>query len=64
MFTETWSNFLEKGRVLVGLAFVLFGALRLYIAYRRYKSKHKKIIIQSVKKENKSIKEPQNDTIQ
>ena len=63
LFTETWSNFLEKGRILIGLAFILFGVLRLYVAYRRYKSKHKKIIIQTSAKEKKLIEEPQNDAI-
>lgn len=63
LFTETWSNFLEKGRIIIGLAFILFGVLRLYIAYRRYKSKQKKIISQTLAKEKNLIKEPQNDAI-
>jgi uncharacterized membrane protein YidH (DUF202 family) len=61
LFSDIWSNFLIKGREIIGLALVLFGVLRFYIAYRRYKNKHKHIKIQFIKKKKQLIKELQND---
>ena len=42
LFTNMWIDFLPKGRGLIGLFLVLFGILRFYIAYRRYKNKGNK----------------------
>ncbi|MBA3970547.1 MAG: hypothetical protein H0X46_00055 [Bacteroidetes bacterium] len=36
IFTDEWSSMLPKGRTPVGIALILFGFLRFYIAYRRY----------------------------
>lgn len=39
LFTDTWVDLLPKGRTIIGIALILFGALRFYIAYRRYINK-------------------------
>jgi cytochrome c biogenesis protein CcdA len=39
LFTETWSDLIPKNRVLIGIVLILFGALRFYVAYRRYINK-------------------------
>ena len=43
LFTNTWIDFLRNGRVIVGIVLLLFGALRFYVAYFRYKKKHTRI---------------------
>lgn len=43
LFTDIWIDFLRKGRVIVGIVLLLFGALRFYISYLRYKQKHARI---------------------
>jgi hypothetical protein len=40
LFSDIWADLIPKGRVAIGLILVLFGGLRFYIAYRRYKNKH------------------------
>ncbi|CAN5503389.1 hypothetical protein BH10BAC1_BH10BAC1_20440 [soil metagenome] len=39
LFTNTWIDLLPKGRGIAGIALILFGSLRFYIAYRRYINK-------------------------
>jgi len=39
LFTDTWIDLLPKGRSVIGIVLILFGALRFYIAYRRYINK-------------------------
>ena len=62
LFTDTWSNILNKGREIVGLALILYSVLRFYIAYRRYRRKHKHIKTQFIKKKKQLIKKSQNVT--
>ncbi len=39
LFTDTWIDLMPKGRSIIGIVLILFGALRFYIAYRRYINK-------------------------
>jgi hypothetical protein len=39
LFTDVWADLVPKGRVLIGLMLVFFGALRFYIGYRRFISR-------------------------
>lgn len=39
LFSDIWADLIPKGRALIGLILVLFGSLRFYVAYRRYKNK-------------------------
>lgn len=55
LFSDIWVNILPKGREIVGGILVLFGILRFYIAYGRYKNKHLKI--QELKEHKKKLKE-------
>ncbi len=55
LFSNTWIDFIPVGREIIGSTLVLFGCLRFYIAYRRYKTKHDKI--QQLKKEKKVLEE-------
>lgn len=55
LFSDIWVNILPRGREIVGIILVLFGVLRFYIAYRRYKNKHLKI--QELKEHKKKLKE-------
>ena len=64
LFTDTWVDFLSKGRVIIGIVLILFGIVRLYIAYRRYADKHKHIKIQHFKKKKELVKERQNVKIE
>ncbi len=43
LFTDMWIDIIPNGRGLIGLALLLFGAFRFYVAYRRYKSKKNRI---------------------
>jgi hypothetical protein len=36
LFTNTWIDLLPEGRVIIGFAVILYGAIRFYISYRRY----------------------------
>ena len=47
LFTNTWIDFIPKGRGLIGLFLLLFGIVRFYVAYRRYTQKQ--LSIQSLK---------------
>lgn len=62
LFSDTWSSILIKGREIVGIALILYSILRFYIAYKRYKRKHKHLKIQFIKKKKQLIKESQNVT--
>jgi cytochrome c biogenesis protein CcdA len=54
VFTNTWVDMIPKGRVTIGIVILAFGALRFFVAYRRYKKKHARI---HSLKEEKQIKE-------
>lgn len=56
LFTDTWSDFLPEGKEIVGLVLILFGILRLYVAFKRYQNKHKHIKTHFLQK-NKPIPE-------
>jgi hypothetical protein len=43
LFSDTWIDFVPKGREIIGSSIAVFGCLRFYIAYRRFKTKHEKI---------------------
>lgn len=43
LYTNVWIDFFPKGRAIIGGILILFGALRFYVAYRRYANKHSKI---------------------
>lgn len=60
LFTDTWINFLPQGREIIGSVLIVYSVLRLYIAYRRYKRKHKHIKTLSPKKKKQLTEEPQN----
>jgi amino acid permease len=40
LFSDIWADFIPKGRAVIGLILLLFGILRFYVAYRRYKNKN------------------------
>ncbi len=60
LFTDIWDDFLSRGKEIIGIILILFGVLRLYIAYRRYTQKHKHIKVQSFQKKKELIKERKN----
>lgn len=43
LFTNYWENFLPKKRYIIGIILALYGTIRFFIAYIRYKKKKKKI---------------------
>ena len=43
LFTDTWIDLLPNNRSVIGIALVIFGVLRFYIAYHRYSHKLKRI---------------------
>ena len=43
LFTDMWIDLIPKGRSIIGIVLLLFGAFRFYVAYRRYKSKKSRI---------------------
>jgi hypothetical protein len=53
LFTDTWADLLPKGREIIGIVLILFGALRFYIAYRRYINKLARIATSIKAKEEK-----------
>ncbi|MGB3948895.1 MAG: hypothetical protein WBM13_12990 [Bacteroidia bacterium] len=55
LFSDIWASILPKGREIVGLALLLFGGFRFYVAYSRYKNK--KVKIQSLKEKRKKKNE-------
>jgi cytochrome c biogenesis protein CcdA len=55
LFSDIWASILPKGREIVGVALVLFGAFRFYVAYRRYK--RKRLRIQTLKEKKKKKNE-------
>lgn len=60
LFTDTWIHFLPEGREIIGSVLIFYGILRLYLAYRRYKNKHKHIKTLSPKKKKELTNESQN----
>lgn len=44
LFSDVWADLIPKGRTIIGLVLLLFGSLRFYVAYRRYKNKHIAIV--------------------
>ena len=62
LFSDIWAGILPRGKEIVGAALLSFAALRFYIAYRRYKSKH--IKIQVLKEQRKTRKEKLNATLE
>jgi hypothetical protein len=52
LFSNVWADLLPKGRSIIGIVLILFGVLRFYIAYRRYKDKSTLINGAYIKKEN------------
>ncbi len=62
LFTDTWIYFLPQGRLVIGSVLILYSFLRLFIAYRRYKKKHKHIKTLSPKKKRQLTEETQNVT--
>lgn len=55
LFSDIWASILPQGREIVGVALVLFGAFRFYVAYRRYN--RKKLKIQALKEKRKKRNE-------
>ncbi len=43
LFTDMWKDLIPKGRGLIGLVLLLFGAFRFYVAYRRFRAKKARI---------------------
>jgi hypothetical protein len=61
LFSDEWIHFISKGREIIGTTLVLFGILRFYLAYRRFKHKH--IHIKTLISEKKEpVKESQDVT--
>lgn len=56
LFTNVWSDLLPQARAAIGSILILFGALRFYIAYRRYGTKKIKITQKAQKNETKNNK--------
>ena len=64
LFTDTWSDFLPEGKEIVGLVLILFGILRLYVAFKRYQNKHKHIKTHISQKQKQKTEEPKNEKIE
>jgi hypothetical protein len=58
LFTDMWIDLIPQGRLLIGILLMLFGAVRFYIAYRRYKKKQ--VVIDALRKEKKLREETKN----
>ncbi len=43
LFTNVWKELIPEGRTTIGTILFLFGMLRFFVAYRRYKNKKMKI---------------------
>lgn len=57
LFSNIWADIVPKGREIIGSSLIVFGCLRFYLAYRRYKTKHEKL--QALKKAKKLLEESQ-----
>ena len=55
LFSELWVDLIPSGRGIIGLSLVLFGAIRFYIGYRRYKNKSISIKMLNEKKKNAKV---------
>ena len=62
LFSDIWASILPKGREIVGIVLVLFGAFRFYVAYRRYNRKRLKIQVLKEKRKKRN-EEIQSNTI-
>lgn len=60
LFTNAWIGFIPKGRVIIGLFLFVFGVVRFYVAYRRYKQKQ--LSIQFLKEKKTLQNEKQSAT--
>ncbi|MES2140271.1 MAG: hypothetical protein V4511_11240 [Bacteroidota bacterium] len=60
LLTDTWINFLPEGREIIGTVLISYSVLRLLIAFRRYKKKHRHIKTLSPKKKKELTEESQN----
>ncbi len=63
LFSDAWISFISKGRELIGGSILLFGIIRFYIAFRRYKHKHQHIITLHPKNKQKLTEEEETITI-
>jgi len=63
LFSDTWVDFLPDGRGIIGTALILFGILRFFLAYRRYRNKHKHIKLKSSENKKQIMEESQNAKI-
>jgi len=52
LFTEIWADLLPQGRYTIGIVLIVFGAVRFYVALRRYRNKS--LVLQSKKQEQKT----------
>jgi TRAP-type C4-dicarboxylate transport system permease small subunit len=55
LFTDNWIDFVPVGRNIIGGILVIFGCIRFYNSYRRYRTKHEKIL--ALKKEKLHLEE-------
>jgi cytochrome c biogenesis protein CcdA len=53
LFTDTWEDLLPKSRFAIGIILILFGAVRFYVAYRRFLSKKNRLAGSVTKNETK-----------
>lgn len=56
LFTNVWGDLITDYRKTIGLILLGFAALRFYVSFRRYKSKHRKL--------NNKLKIKENDAIE
>lgn len=57
LFTDEWIDFVPEYRSVIGGVLVLFGCLRFYQSYSRYKTKSEKLAI--LKQAKKTLEETQ-----
>lgn len=55
IFTDEWHSMLPKGRLWVGIALIIFGCLRFYVAYRRYVNRIIRIKMKTKLKEKPEV---------
>ncbi len=63
LFSDIWTDFISKGRVIIGLILILFGSLRFYVAYRRYNNKQN-VINSKQETQNRAVEIKQHATIE
>ena len=62
LFSDIWADIVPKRRDIIGITLLVFGSLRFYVAYRRYKIKHEKL--QDLKKAKKTLEESHHVEVQ